>query len=223
VRTFQKTTTGLRYSDVPVVVAPFGLALGGGCEIVLHGDRVQAAAESYMGLVEVGVGLIPAGAGTKEMLLRVGPEKAFETIGFGKTSTSAPDALRLGYLRPVDGWTMNRDRLEFDAKLEALKRAQDGYRPPLRPAAIPVGGDAVRATLDLGVHLAWRAGRISDHDATIGRRLSRVLSGALPHAGKVSEDQLLDLEREAFLSLCGEPKTLERIQYTLKTGKTLRN
>jgi 3-hydroxyacyl-CoA dehydrogenase len=118
---------------------------------------------------------------------------------------------------------MNRDRLEFDAKQEALKRAQDGYRPPLRPTAIPVGGDAVRATLDLGVHLAWRAGRISDYDATIGRRLSRVLSGALPHAGKVSEDQLLDLEREAFLSLCGEPKTLERIQYTLKTGKTLRN
>ena len=223
VRTFQKTTTGLRYSDVPVVVAPFGLALGGGCEIVLHGDRVQAAAESYMGLVEVGVGLIPAGAGTKEMLLRLGPEKAFETIGFGKTSTSAPDALRLGYLRTVDGWTMNRERLEFDAKQEAVKRAQDGYRPPLRPSAIPVGGDAVRATLDLGVHLAWRAGRISDHDATIGRKLSRVLSGALPHAGKVSEDQLLDLEREAFLSLCGEPKTLERIQYTLKTGKTLRN
>jgi 3-hydroxyacyl-CoA dehydrogenase len=223
IRTFQKTTTGLRYSDVPVVVAPFGLALGGGCEIVLHGDRVQAAAESYMGLVEVGVGLIPAGAGTKEMLLRIGPEKAFETIGFGKTSTSAPEALRLGYLRPVDGWTMNRDRLVFDAKQEALKRAQDGYRPPVRLTGIPVGGDAVRATLDLGVHLAWRAGRISDHDATIGRKLSRVLSGALPHAGKVSEDHLLDLEREAFLSLCGEPKTLERIQYTLKTGKTLRN
>jgi 3-hydroxyacyl-CoA dehydrogenase len=224
IRTFQKSTTGLRYSEVPVVVAPFGLTLGGGCEIVLHGDRVQAAAESYIGLVEVGVGLIPAAGGTKEMLLRLGPEKAFETIGFARTSTSAPDARRLGYLRDVDQWTMNRDRLVFDAKQEALKRVQEGYRPPLRPSEIPVGGDAIRATLDLGVHLAWRAGRISDHDAVIGRKLSWILAGgALPHAGKLSEDQLLDLEREAFLSLCGEPKTLERIQHTLKTGKTLRN
>jgi 3-hydroxyacyl-CoA dehydrogenase len=224
IRSFQKSTIGLRYSEVPVVVAPFGLALGGGCEIVLHGDRVQAAAESYMGLVEVGVGLIPAGGGTKEMLLRLGPEKAFETIGFAKTATSAPDARRFRYLRDVDGWTMNRDRLVFDAKQLALKRAQEGYRPPVRPSEIPVGGDAIRATLDLGVHLAWRAGRISDHDAVIGRKLSWILAGgSLPHAGKVSEDRLLDLEREAFLSLCGEPKTLERIQYTLKTGRTLRN
>jgi 3-hydroxyacyl-CoA dehydrogenase len=224
IRTFQKATTGLRYSEVPVVVAPFGLTLGGGCEIVLHADRVQAAAESYIGLVEVGVGLIPAGGGTKEMLLRLGPEKAFETIGFAKTGTSAPDARRLGYLRDVDGWTMNRDRLVFDAKQEALKRVQEGYRPPARPAEIAVGGDGVRAMLNLGVHLAWRAGRISDHDAVIGRKLSWILAGgSLPHAGKVSEDRLLDLEREAFLSLCGEPKTLERIQYTLKTGKTLRN
>jgi 3-hydroxyacyl-CoA dehydrogenase len=224
IRSFQKSTVDLRYSEVPVVVAPFGLTLGGGCEIVLHGDRVQAAAESYVGLVETGVGLIPAGGGTKEMLVRLGAEKAFETIGFGRTSTSAPEARRLGYLRDVDSWTMNRDRLVFDAKHAALKRVQEGYRPPDRPSEIAVGGDAVRAKLDLGVHLAWRAGRISDHDAVIGRKLSWILSGgSLPHAGKVSEDQLLDLEREAFLSLCGEPKTLERIQYTLKTGKTLRN
>ncbi len=224
IRSFQKATTGLRYSEVPVVVAPFGMTLGGGCEIVLHGDRVQAAAESYLGLVEVGVGLIPAGGGTKEMLLRLGPQKAFETIGFAKTSTSGRDAFGQGYLRSIDGLTMNRDRLVFDAKQEALKRVRDGYRPPVRPAAIPVGGEAVRATLDLGVHLAWRAGRITDHEAMIGRKLSWILSGgSLPHAGKVSEDQLLDLEREVFLSLCGEPKTLERIQYTLKTGKTLRN
>ena len=224
IRSFQKSTLGLRYSDVPVVVAPFALTLGGGCEIVLHGDRVHAAAESYIGLVEVGVGLIPAGGGTKEMLLRLGAEKAFETIGFGKTSTSAPDARRLGYLRDVDGWTMNRDRLVFDAKRAALTRVGEGYRPPMRPVDIHVGGDAVRAKLDLGVHLAWRAGRISDYDAVIGRKLSWILSGgALPHAAIVSEDQLLDLEREAFLSLCGEPRTLERIQYTLKTGKTLRN
>jgi 3-hydroxyacyl-CoA dehydrogenase len=237
IRTFQRATTGLRYSDVPVVVAPLGLTLGGGCEIVLHGDRVQAAAETYLGLVEAGVGLIPAGGGTKEMLLRAihsmpGPnvdslpylQKAFETIGFGKVSASAADAERLGFLRDVDGITMNRDRLVHDAKQRALSRVREGYRPPDRPTAIPVGGDGVRAALDLGVHLAWRAGRISDHDALIGRKLSWILSGgSLPHARKVSEDQLLDLEREAFLSLCGEPKTLERIQYTLKTGKTLRN
>ena len=224
IRAFQKSTTGLRYSEVPVVVAPFGLTLGGGCEVLLHGDRVQAAAESYIGLVEAGVGLIPAGGGTKEMLLRLGAEKAFETIGFARTSTSAAEAVRLGYLRSVDGWTMNRDRLVFDAKQQALSRVREGYRPPPRPSAIPVGGDAVRATLNLGVHLAWRAGRISDHDAVIGRKLAWILAGGnLPHAGHVSEDQLLDLEREAFLSLCGERKTLERIQYTLKTGKTLRN
>jgi 3-hydroxyacyl-CoA dehydrogenase len=224
VRSFQKATTGLRYSDVPVVVAPFGLTLGGGCEVVLHGDRVQAAAETYMGLVEVGVGLIPAGGGTKEMLLRLGPEKAFETIGFARTATCAPDAVRLGYMQSVDGWTMNRDRLVSRAKQVALRRVQEGYRPPAKPAAIPVGGDAIRAKLDLGVHLAWRGGRISDHDAVIGRKLALILSGGtLPHGGTVSEDQLLDLEREAFLGLCGEAKTLERIQYTLKTGKTLRN
>jgi 3-hydroxyacyl-CoA dehydrogenase len=119
---------------------------------------------------------------------------------------------------------MNRDRLVFDAKQLALTRVREGYRPPMRPSEIPVGGDAMRATLDLGVHLAWRAGRISDHDAVIGRKLAWILAGgSLPHAGTISEDQLLDLEREAFLSLCGERKTLERIQYTLKTGKTLRN
>ena len=224
VRAFQKATVGLRYSDVPVVVAPLGLTLGGGCEILLHGDRVQAAAETYAGLVEVGVGLIPAGGGTKEMLIRLGEEKAFERIGFAKTATSAPDALRLGYLKDCDAWTMNRERLVFEAKELALRRVEEGYRRPLKPKAIPVGGEAVRAKLNLGVHLAWRAGRISDHDAVIGRKLSWILTGgSLPHGGHVSEDQLLDLEREAFLSLCGERKTLERIQYTLKTGKTLRN
>ena len=224
IRSFQRATLGLRYSEVPVCVAPFGLTLGGGCEIVLHGDRVQAAAETYMGLVEVGVGLIPAGGGTKEMLLWLGAEAAFATIGFGKTSASAPDAHRLRYLRDVDGWTMNRDRLVFEAKQEVLVRAQQGYVPPARPTAIQVGGAETRAALNLGVHLAWRAGRISDHDAVIGRKLSWILSGgALPPGSKVSEDQILDLEREAFLSLCGERKTLERIEHTLKTGKTLRN
>lgn len=224
IRTFQTATTGLRYSQVPVVVAPLGLTLGGGCEIVLHGDRVQAAAESYIGLVETGVGLIPAGGGTKEMLLRSGAQKAFETIGFGKTSSSAADARKTDYLREVDAITMNRERIVYDAKQRALARAREGYLPPPRPSAIPVGGDAVRAMLDLGVHLAWRGGRISDHDALVGRKLSWILAGgSRPHAGTVSEGHLLDLEREAFLSLCGEQKTLQRIQHTLKTGKILRN
>jgi len=224
IRAFQRATTGLRYADVPVVVAPLGFTFGGGCEIALHADRVQAAAETYIGLVEVGVGLIPAGGGTKEMLLRSGARRAFETIGFAKVSTCASEARPLGLLRDVDGITMNRDRLIHDAKQRALARVDEGYVRPDKPAGISVGGDAVRAALDLGVHLAWRAGRITDHEALIGRKLSWVLAGgSLPGAAEVSEDQLLDLEREAFLSLCGERKTLERIQYTLKTGKTLRN
>ena len=238
VRAFQAATTALRYADVPVVVAPVGLAIGGGCEIALHGDRVQAAAETYMGLVEVGVGLIPAGGGTKEMLIRCLEsrpqgsqvdllpyvQRAFETIAFGKVATSGPDAKRMGYLRATDGITMNRDRLIADAKARALARVAEGYQPPARPTAIPVGGENLLATLNLGVHLARRGDRISDHDALIGRKLAWILSGgSLPHATTVSEQYLLDLEREAFISLCGEPKTLERIGYTLKTGKTLRN
>jgi 3-hydroxyacyl-CoA dehydrogenase len=236
VKTFQSATLALRYAAVPVVVAPGGLALGGGCEIVLHGDRVQAAAESYIGLVEVGVGLIPAGGGTKEMLARASSDvppgadllpfvqTVFETIGFGKVSTSAADARRLGFIRATDGITMNRERLMADAKAVALARVRDGYRPPARLTSIPVGGETVSAALKLGVHLAWRAGRIGDHDAVIGRALARLLGGGeLPHRTSVTEDYLLDLEREAFLQLCGERKTLERIQYTLKTGKTLRN
>jgi 3-hydroxyacyl-CoA dehydrogenase len=236
VRSFQGATQALRYADVPVIVCPAGLTLGGGCEIALHGDRVQAAAESYIGLVEVGVGLIPAGGGAKEMLARSVEglpdpradllprvQRVFETIGLAKVSTSAADGMRLGYLRPVDAITMNRERVMADAKALALERARQGYRPP-PPRSIPVGGDAVFASLKLGVHLAWRAGRISDHDAVIGRTLARILAGgSLAHQTTVSEQYLLDLEREAFLTLCGERKTLERIQYTLKTGKTLRN
>jgi len=225
IRAFQGATMALKTAAVPVVVAPGGLALGGGCELSLHGDRVQAAAETYMGLVEVGVGLIPAGGGTKEMLLRApDAQTAFETIGFGKVSTSGPDARRLGYLRAADGITMNRERLITDAKAVALGLARRGYQPPARLSAIAVGGPTTFATLSLGVHLAWRAGRLSDHDAVIGRKLAWILTGGnVPHATTLSEDQLLDLEREAFLSLCGELKTQERIAFTLKTGKTLRN
>jgi 3-hydroxyacyl-CoA dehydrogenase len=233
VRGFQAATVGLRYADVPVIVAPAGLALGGGCEVALHGDRVQAAAETYIGLVEVGVGIIPAGGGTKEMLLRAtagstgdllpAVQRVFETIGFGKVSTSAADARRLGILRDVDGVTMNRERLLADAKKYALARAPDYVRPQ-PPSAIRVGGAGLLAALKLGVHLAWRAGRISDHDALIGRKLAWILAGGdAPHETTLTEQQLLDLEREAFLSLCGERKTQERMGHTLKTGKTLRN
>jgi 3-hydroxyacyl-CoA dehydrogenase len=237
VRAFQGATRALRYANVPVVVAPGGLALGGGCEIVLHGDRVQAAAESYIGLVEVGVGLIPAGGGTKEMLARSvahlpGPQadvlpfvqRVFETIGFATVSSSAAGARRLGFLRDGDRVTMNRERLMADAKSLALERVREGYQPPIVRTDIPVGGASVLAALKLGVHLAWRAGRISDHDKVVGHALATILAGgALPHQTTVGEEYLLDLEREAFLKLCGEPRTLERIQHTLKTGKPLRN
>ena len=236
VQGFQQTVMMLRCCDVPVVVAPAGLTLGGACELALHADRVQAAGETYMGLVEVGVGVIPAGGGTKEMAARAAEranggdlmphvQHAFETIGFGKTSASGPDAVRLGYLRAVDGITMNRERLIADAKTRALQRVKEGYQPPRPRAAIPVGGETVLAPLKLGVHLAWRAGRISDHDALIGRKLATIIAGGadLPHPTTVPEQRLLDLERETFLSLLGEPKTQQRIQHTLKTGKPLRN
>ncbi len=241
VRAFQGATMALRLSEVPVIVAPAALTLGGGCEVVLHADRAQAAAETYMGLVEVGVGLIPAGGGTKEMLARAMEatdytdrtghradsqaivQRVFETIGFGKVSTSGPDARRLGYLRPVDGITMNRERLLTDAKAVGLARAKD-YVAPRQRTAIPVLGEGLQAALKLGVHLAWKAGRLTDHEAFIGRTLARILAGGdRPHPGTVTEQELLDLEREAFLSLCGQRKTQERIAYTLKTGKTLRN
>jgi 3-hydroxyacyl-CoA dehydrogenase len=237
VRAFQRANMALRAADVPVVVAPAGLTLGGGCEIALHGDRVQAAAESYIGLVEAGVGLIPAGGGVKEMVARSATampsvhgdllpaaRHIFETIGFAKVSTSAADSRRLGFVREVDGVTMNRERLMADAKAVALDRVRAGYRAPAPRTEIPVGGEGVLAALKLGVHLAWRGGHISDHDALIGRTLAFVIAGgALPHQTTVGEEYLLDLEREAFLKLCGEPKTRERMQYTLKTGKTLRN
>ncbi len=237
IRAFQASTQALRFADVPVVVAPAGLTLGGGCEITLHGDRVQAAAESYIGLVEVGVGLIPAGGGTKEMLARAVQglpanhpdllpfvQRAFETIGFARVSTSAAEARTLGFLGDADRVTMNRERVMADAKAYALERVEEGYQRPAPRTAIPVGGETTLAALKLGVHLAWRAARISDHDAVVGRALANVLAGgALPHQTVVGEQYLLDLEREAFLKLCGERKTLERIQYTLKTGGTLRN
>jgi 3-hydroxyacyl-CoA dehydrogenase len=237
VRAFQRATMALRLSPVPVVVAPAGLALGGGCEVALHADRVHAAGDTFMGLVEVGVGLIPAGGGTKEMLARAmarlasptadplpAVQQAFETVALAKVSASGPDAARLGYLSALDTFSMNRERLIADAKAQALARVAEGYRAPLPRRAIPVGGESLAAALKLGVHLAWRAGRATDHDVVVGRALAQIFAGGnLPHATTVTEQHLLDLEREAFLRLLGEPKTLARIQHTLTTGKPLRN
>ena len=203
----------------------------------LHGDRVQAAAESYIGLVEVGVGLIPAGGGTKEMLARATSrcrarardllaltQRVFETIGFAKVSTSG--ARRAPARLPARRrWNHDEPRTPDGRRQGAWRwRARRTTSGRSRSHAIPVGGDGVQAALKLGVHLAWRAGRISDHDALIGRDLANILAGGdRPGAGTASEQQLLDLEREAFLSLCGQRKTQERIAHTLKTGKTLRN
>lgn len=237
VRTFQNTVMSLRYSPKPTVVAPFGLTLGGGCEMTLHADRVRASAESYIGLVEVGVGLLPAGGGTKEMLVRCADrargteadlmafiKEAFQNIMLAKTSTSAEEARELGYLRPTDGVTMNRDRLIADAKQTVLALALEGYRQPTPRTDIPAVGESGLATLKLGLHQMFRAGYATEHDVLIGSKVAKVLTGGdLNHPGTVSEQDLLDLEREGFLSLLGERKTQERIQHTLKTGKPLRN
>lgn len=239
VRQFQRMTMGLRRCTRPVAVAPFGLTLGGGVEITLHGDAACASAEVYMGLVEAGVGLVPAGGGTKEFYLRMldgqGPgadprraaQRAFETIGLGKVSTSALEARELGFLSDRDQIVPNPDRLVASAKARALALARSGYAPPAEREDVPVGGADTLALLEVGLHNYRAAGQISEHDARIGRKLAGILSGGAHRTGApphvVSEQQLLDLEREAFLSLCGERKTLERIQHMLKTGKPLRN
>jgi 3-hydroxyacyl-CoA dehydrogenase len=235
VRAFQRAMMEIKTSPVPVVAAPAGLALGGGCEVCLHAVQVRAAAETYMGLVEVGAGLLPAGGGTKELLLRAidragradaSPfvQAAFEAIGFSRVSTSAADAVRIGYLRDRDRISMNRRHAIEDARRDALALAEAGWTPPQPRALVPVGGAETFARLSLGIHLALRAGRISEHDALIGRKIAQVLAGGpLSQASTVSEQALLDLEREAFLSLCGERKTPERMAHLLKTGKPLRN
>lgn len=237
-RVFQQSTMSLRYSPKPVVVAPFQMVFGGGCEMVLHADRVRASAETYIGLVEVGVGIIPAGGGTKELLLRTldlipkGSDadpfpfvkRAFETIALAKVATSAEEARTLGFLAADDTISMNADRLIADAKKEVLALAASGYVQPQQRTDILALGEPALATLKLGIHQMKRAGYISDHDAEIGTQLARVLTGGdLNHATRVSEQYLLDLEREAFLKLVSTRKTQERIAHMLKTGKPLRN
>jgi 3-hydroxyacyl-CoA dehydrogenase len=224
IQVFQQMNMSLKYAAKPVVAAPFGMALGGGCELPLHCRRVQASAELYMGLVEVGVGLIPAGGGCKEMLLRSRDlKKVFEQIGFAKVSTSAAEARQLRYLRDGDGISMNPERLIDDAKQLALSLAP-GYAPGAPRTDITVSGDEGFALMKMGVWMAQQGGYISSHDAVIGEKLAFVLSGGrLTGTPQVSEQYLLDLEREAFLSLCGRAETQQRMQHMLKTGKPLRN
>src|SRR5206468_1591952 len=197
IRRFQQANMAIKHAAKPVVAAPFGMTLGGGCEIAMHAARAQASAECYMGLVEVGVGLIPAGGGCKELLLRTGdPKRAFELIGFAKVSTSAADARAMGLLRPVDEVSMNAERLIADAKALALQLAPHYVAPA--PVEIPVAGEAGLALLKLGIYTARQGEFISEYDAAIGEKLAHVLSGGrLTGEQKVSEQYLLDLEREA--------------------------
>lgn len=243
VRAFQTMTQAIKFSAKPVVAAPFGMALGGGCEIPLHSAARHPHAELYMGLVEVGVGLLPGGGGCKEMTLRavdsassVRPDgrgesvelmeamkRTFETVAMAKVSTSANEAFRLGFLSSGDQITMNRDRVLSDAKAHALELARN-YKPARMRTDIPAPGENILATLKLGIHLMRQAEYVTDHEVKIASKVAEVLCGGSVSPGTpVSEQYLLDLEREAFKSLCGERKTQERIQYTLKTGKPLRN
>ena len=244
IRQFQNMTQAIKFSQKPVVVAPFGLTLGGGTEMSLHAAARQPHAELYIGLVEVGVGLLPGGGGCKEMLLRAvdsaaairkdgrgesvelmeAMKKTFETIATAKVATSAYEARGLGFLSDADRITMNRERVLSDAKARALELAQTGYQPPAPRTDIPAPGESILAALKMGVHLMRQGEFISDHEVKIGAKVAEVLcAGNLTPGTPVSEQYILDLEREAFKSLCGERKTQERIQYTLKTGKTLRN
>jgi 3-hydroxyacyl-CoA dehydrogenase len=224
VQRFQQLNMALKYAPKPVVAAPFGRTLGGGCEIVLHSAHPQASAELYLGLVEVGVGLIPAGGGCKELLLRLkDPRKVFELVGYAKVSTSAEDAKVLGLLDRNAAISMNPERLIGDAKALALSLVPN-YAPGVPRSDIKVMGENVYALLKLGAWSLRQGHYISDHDVVIAEKLATILSGGrLTGEQTVSEQYLLDLEREAFLGLLGMPKTQERMQYMLKTGKPLRN
>ncbi len=249
IRQFQGMTQAIKFSSKPVISAPFGLCLGGGTEISLHAAARQPHAELYTGLVEVGVGLLPGGGGCKEMLLRAvdgaaaarggkgssdafagsiemleAMKRAFETIATAKVATSAHEARSFGFLNDIDRITMNRDRVLSDAKDRALELVRVGYEPPVPRTDIPAPGENLLATLKLGVHLMRQGGYITDYEVKLGAKIAEVLCGGNITPGTaVSEQYILDLEREGFKSLCGEKKTQERIQYTLKTGKSLRN
>jgi 3-hydroxyacyl-CoA dehydrogenase len=245
VKQFQNVNLAIKYASKPVVAAPHGLALGGGCEIPLHSAKIHAAAESYIGLVETGVGLIPGGGGTKEMLIRANEHAAggedldlfhalkpvFETIAMAKVGTSAEECREMGFLRRDDGVSMNRDRLVADAKEAALALVRGGWNPlaaswqeGAQTTQIKVLGESFLAGAKLAIHLLQRGGYATDYDGNVARKLANILAGGpLSSSQLVSEQYILDLEREAFVSLCGEKKTQERIAHTLKTGKPLRN
>jgi 3-hydroxyacyl-CoA dehydrogenase len=244
IRQFQNMTQAIKFSPKPVVVAPFGMTLGGGTEITLHGAARQAHAELYAGLVEVGVGLLPGGGGCKEMTIRavhkathIRPQgrgesvelmeamkQAFEIVALAKVSTSAMEAKGLGFLSPGDNISMNRERVLCDAKERALELVHEGYRPLSMRSDITAPGESILATLKMGIHIMRGGEFITDHEVKIASKVAHVLCGGEVNPGTlVSEQYLLDLEREAFISLAGEKKTQERIQFTLKTGKTLRN
>jgi 3-hydroxyacyl-CoA dehydrogenase len=245
VKQFQNVNLAIKYAPKPVVAAPQGLALGGGCEISLHSAKIHAAAESYIGLVETGVGLIPGGGGTKEMLIRANENAAsgedldlfhtlrpvFENIAMAKVGTSAEECRELGYLRRDDRVSLNRDRLVADAKQTALAMTRSGWKSAAanwqegaQATQIKVLGESFLAAAKMVIHLMVRGGYASDYDAHVARKLANILAGgALSAPQLVSEQYVLDLEREAFVSLCGEKKTQERIAHTLKTGKPLRN
>jgi 3-hydroxyacyl-CoA dehydrogenase len=249
IRQFQGMTQAIKFSSKPVVAAAFGLCLGGGTEISLHAAARQPHAELYTGLVEVGVGLLPGGGGCKEMLLRAvdgaaaarggkgsgdglprsvemleAMKRAFELIATAKVATSAHEARGLGFLRDSDRITMNRERVLSDAKARALELVHAGYEPPVPRMDIPAPGEGLLATLRMGVHMMRQGDFITDYEVKLGTKIAEVLCGGNVTPGTpVSEQYILDLEREGFKSLCGEKKTQERIQYTLKTGKTLRN
>jgi 3-hydroxyacyl-CoA dehydrogenase len=244
IRTFQGMTQAIKFSPKPVVAAPFGLTLGGGTEISLHAAALQPHAELYVGLVEVGVGLLPGAGGCKEMLLRAvdsaesirpggrgesvelmeAMKKIFETIATAKVATSAHEARGLGFLRNSDSITMNRERVLADAKARALELVRAGYEPPQPRTDISAPGENILAALKMGVHLMRQGEYITEYEVKLATKIAEVLCGGHVTSGTpVSEQYILDLEREGFKSLCGEKKTQERIQYTLKTGKTLRN
>jgi 3-hydroxyacyl-CoA dehydrogenase len=234
---FQQANQRMRYSSIPVVTAPFQLALGGGCEVTMGGNTQVAAAETYIGLVEFGVGLIPGGGGNMQLLrnlhgLYAGGKdidsfnfvkKAFLTIGLAKVATSAEEAKEAGFLSPDAYISMNRDHLLADAKARALGMAEAGFRPP-RQTTFLLPGRSGAATIDMQLFDMVNNHQISDHDRLIGRKLASVLTGGdTSPTAPVTEQQLLDLELEAFVSLCGEAKTQDRLQFMLEKGKPLRN
>jgi 3-hydroxyacyl-CoA dehydrogenase len=237
VSAFQQANQRMRYSAVPVVTAPFGLALGGGCEVTMGGNTQQAAGETYIGLVEMGVGLIPGGGGNMQLLRNlfgrfagqkdIDPlpflKRAFLAIGTAKVATSAEEAKELGFLSLDAGISMNRDHLLADAKARALGMAEAGFTAP-RQTSFFLSGRSGAATIDMMLYDMVQNHQISDYDRTIGQKLARVLTGGDTSAtAPVSEQHLLDLELEAFLSLCGEAKTQDRLQFMLEKGKPLRN